>query len=527
MQTCDGNTVTYGGYTNAWDERGWTWEKTYTNEFCEVTDDPEATPSPTSEPYVPPPDPTFPYDPCDDEDSTLKQRANQECEEARQRANDCCDRIGAVFCDDLMENCAWDSCFAAEGDEDAIFELVAAIVTEPIDDECDELVVDEENYEEHQTMSPTKSPTESPTLATPEPTTPRPTTPSPTMKPTHICPIKQEKMCCCPSCEHHSVTDDMLFRCERDGCAFDGNDDEACSIAAPAFRHCTAKCAKTASPTAEPTKSPTPEPTTSKPSVSPTTAEPTPRCPASGTDSIGDSCAFVGKCNYDFVECCGERHPTTICTCEDGSFECMIVDRCMGDYPCPTPQPTEDGGNGGWGNPKPEPSKQPRTPRPKPSKEPRPTRGAKTPRPIKEKTPRPTKAKPVKTPRPTANKVKTARPTKAKPVKTPRPTTQKTSKTPRPTKDRSTYLQPTPKPTVGSGWGAEQPSKDILENENAEMMAVDLNGSTAETFSGYSSQTEIVGLLSIATVFAICGYSMMCKQQKEDSYTLIEDPVNL
>merc|ERR1719361_2993400 len=143
MQTCDGNTVSYGGYTNAWDERGWTWEKTYTNEFCEVTDDPEATPSPTNEPYVPPPDPTFPYDPCDDESSTLKQRANQECEEAREAQRDCCDRIGAVFCDDLMENCAWDSCFASEGDEDAIFNLVAAIVTYPIEDECDELVVDE------------------------------------------------------------------------------------------------------------------------------------------------------------------------------------------------------------------------------------------------------------------------------------------------------------------------------------------------------------------------------------------------
>merc|ERR1719242_430798 len=268
MQTCDGNTVTYGGYTNAWDERGWTWEKTYTNEFCEVTDDPEATPSPTSEPYVPPPDPTFPYDPCDDESSTLKQRANQECNEARQSQNDCCDKIGAVFCDDLMTNCAWDACFASEGDEDAIFDLVAAIVTDPVEDECDELEVDEENYEEHQTMSPsqsptakcptdcftTPSPTNIPTVSpTPEPTrsptdeptkspTPEPTksptaepTPSPTMKPTHICPIKQEKMCCCPSCEHHSVTDDMLFRCERDGCAFSGNDDEACSITGPAF----------------------------------------------------------------------------------------------------------------------------------------------------------------------------------------------------------------------------------------------------------------------------------------------------
>merc|ERR1719361_1405841 len=186
MQTCDGNTVTYGGYTNAWDERGWTWEKTYTNEFCEVTDDPEATPSPTSEPYVPPPDPTFPYDPCDDESSTLKQRANQECNEARQSQNDCCDKIGAVFCDDLMTNCAWDACFASEGDEDAIFDLVAAIVTDPIEDECDVLVVDEENFEEFQTMAPTKSPTNRPTVS---PTIQAPSK-SPTISPTYPAPTK-------------------------------------------------------------------------------------------------------------------------------------------------------------------------------------------------------------------------------------------------------------------------------------------------------------------------------------------------
>merc|ERR1719361_1106773 len=131
------------------------------------------------------------------------------------------------------------------------------------------------------TASPTAEPTDEPTESpTPEPTkspTAEPT-PSPTMKPTHICPIKQEKMCCCPSCEHHSVTDDMLFRCERDGCAFTGSNDEACSIDPPAFRHCTAKCATTGAPTAEPTKSPTSEPTdspTDEPTDAPT-AEPSP-----------------------------------------------------------------------------------------------------------------------------------------------------------------------------------------------------------------------------------------------------------
>merc|ERR1711902_279302 len=63
MQTCDGNTIEYGGLTSAWDERGWTWETTYTNEKCGVsytttTRNPDA-PSTTAKPYVPDPDPTF------------------------------------------------------------------------------------------------------------------------------------------------------------------------------------------------------------------------------------------------------------------------------------------------------------------------------------------------------------------------------------------------------------------------------------------------------------------------------------
>lgn len=187
------------------------------------------------------------------------------------------------------------------------------------------------------------------------------------------------------------------------------------------------------------------------------------------------------------------------------------------------------------GNPKtPEPTEKPkRTPRPIVVRTPRPTANrVKTPRPIKEKTPRPVR---VKTPRPIKEKTprpvvaRTPRPTK--PAKTPRPIKEKTprptkgpkparpTKTPRPT---VTYIAPTPQPTAGSGWGEPMPSKDILENEHAEMMAVDMNGSTV-AFSGYSSQTEIIGLLSVATVFAIFGYSMMCKRRKGDQYEAIED----
>merc|ERR1719361_276900 len=151
-------------------------------------------------------------------------------------------------------------------------------------------------------------------------------------------------------------------------------------------------------------------------------------------------------------------------------------------------------------------------------------------------TPHPTKPQTVD---PTSTPHPTMKPTKkknsggtylTKAPKTPRPTTWKApkpskqprTKAPKPTKGPKPTKAPKPKKSRGP----KGPPGDE-EMENAEMMAVDLSGSTAETLSGYSSQTEIVGLLSIATVFAICGYSIMCKQRKEDSYSVIEDPVNL
>merc|ERR1712190_381620 len=352
--------------------------------------------------------------------------------------------------------------------------------------------------------------------------------------------------------------------------------------------------------------------------ANPTTAEPTKRptvshdeCPSDdiGLAANGQHCSFHGRCEYDFVECCGERGATIACTCEDQRVRCIAIDRCITECPTaspspeptrrmtvdptpyttveptmkptrpitvdptsartdepsrrptsatyltpePTKKPTED--QSGWGEPKPtdEPTKPIKTPRPtkgKPVKTPRPTKGkpVKTPRPTELKTPRPTKAKPVKTPRPTPQKTeKTPRPTKGKLVKTPRPTAAKPVKTPRPvktpkptdrpTKDKSTYITPepsrtymTPEPTEKptekpteedqSGWGMPQPSSD-----NEEMIAVDMNGMTETTLTGYSAQTEIVGLLSVATVLAIVGYSALCKKNKYDKYIVIEDQV--
>jgi len=131
MQTCDGSaTVEYGGYTNAWDTRGWTWEKTYTDNMC----NPNSTPSPVAEPYEPEPDPTFPYDACTDTESHLSKTAQQTCEDAMDR-NDvmtCCTKIGHRFCDDLMANCAFDSCFTSGENVDNIPDQVTEVFVGPI-----------------------------------------------------------------------------------------------------------------------------------------------------------------------------------------------------------------------------------------------------------------------------------------------------------------------------------------------------------------------------------------------------------
>jgi len=162
MQTCDGqSTVNYGGYTNAWDPHGWTWEKTYADNHCDVN-----TPSPpTSEPYTPPSDPDFPYDACMDEESHLRKAAQQKCDDAMERddLNECCTTIGSSFCEGLMDNCAFDACFTSGEDEDKLSDQVTEVLVNPILAECDALVIDQEDYQEFATKKPTAKPTNEPT----------------------------------------------------------------------------------------------------------------------------------------------------------------------------------------------------------------------------------------------------------------------------------------------------------------------------------------------------------------------------
>jgi len=75
----------------------------------------------------------------------------------------------------------------------------------------------------------------------------------------------------------------------------------------------------------------------------------------------------------------------------------------------------------------------------------------------------------------------------------------------------------TPEPSMRGNHGRR-------DRDQESILAVDVNGSTETTFSGYSMQVEIVGLVSVVTVLLILGYSMMCKKDKNAQYIAIEDP---
>jgi len=120
------------------------------------------------EPYVPEPDPTFPYDPCTDTESHLRKSAEETCQNEMERTDvsECCTKIGQRFCDDLMTNCAFDSCFTSDENISQIPNQVAEVFTNPILAECDQLTIEEEDYEEFATRKPTPLPTGAPVMVT-------------------------------------------------------------------------------------------------------------------------------------------------------------------------------------------------------------------------------------------------------------------------------------------------------------------------------------------------------------------------
>merc|ERR1712039_619095 len=143
---------------------------------------------------------------------------------------------------------------------------------------------------------------------------------------------------------------------------------------------------------------------------------------------------------------------------------------------------------------------------------PEPSRTYLTPEPTKKapktKAPKPTKAPKTKKPKPT-KAPKTSKPTKApktKAPKTKKPTKAPKTKKPKPTRDTSTYL--TPEPTAASGWGAPNPSTQV---NNQEILAVEVNGVTESSFTGYSMQAEIVGMSVVGLVLFVVAYSKLCK----------------
>merc|ERR1712019_203993 len=152
----------------------------------------------------------------------------------------------------------------------------------------------------------------------------------------------------------------------------------------------------------------------------------------------------------------------------------------------------------------------------------------------------PTTAKPTKRPttaEPTKRHTgwgafKPTKPTAAKPtrpIKTPRPTKAPRTKAPRPVRTPRPKPVKTPSPTHGGDYGPgdegnggydkKKDKNTMAPLDNQEMIAVDMNGVSETTFTGYSAQTEIVGLSSVVTILVLFGCTMVCKWGKDDKYT--------
>ena len=170
MQTCDGSgTVEYGGWKNAWDNRAWTWERSYVEENCppaKITT--TAVPGVTgvaAAPYLPLPDPTFAYDACEDLSSDERVESTKQCQAAMDEdgIDECCDNIGGEFCDNLVDDCALDACENAKIDGIELLDAVKQLLSDPILRECNNLTFVDDNYKIYATETPTASPTIEPT----------------------------------------------------------------------------------------------------------------------------------------------------------------------------------------------------------------------------------------------------------------------------------------------------------------------------------------------------------------------------
>merc|ERR1719157_418913 len=97
-------------------------------------------------------------------------------------ASECCDVIGGGVCDELLEDCKYDACVAAEGDADAIADAVSSLFTDAVEMVCDIPDIADEFLPEklvEETMPPTTDyPTQEPTTSSPT------TTDYPTQEPT-------------------------------------------------------------------------------------------------------------------------------------------------------------------------------------------------------------------------------------------------------------------------------------------------------------------------------------------------------
>ena len=461
----------YGGWKSAWDERAWTWETSYTQTNCPPKKiATTSAPGPgdgdgDKAPYVPPPEPTFAYDPCMDPLSEERIDTERLCQAARDEDDigACCANIGGDYCNNLMTDCPLDTCLNAQGDANAFSDQIGELLIDPILRECDDLVVDEENYVVFVSMSPTSKPTLEPT-------------PSPT------------EMTFTPTFGPTDASNAPTSNPTEDSNAPTMNPSDPSS--APTFKPTRFKLL-----TNNPTERPSSKQMTEDPTVATytTTAIPTER-PIYTVDPTKLQTPRPTKDDgrdNDNGNGWGSPKPSR-----------------QSKSPRPTPaRPTKA--------PKsPRPTKGEKTSRPTTIRTPRPTpqKIVKTPRPTPDKTPRPTK--PQKMPRPTKGE-------KTKAPKTVRPTMLRTA---RPIKN-----PPTKHPTVGAWGEPKPSSMENAGVEMVDINSDQIINDFKPATIGYQVYVEVIGVLSVGIVLIICSYSLCCRcwnSKYNDQYQPIKDPRN-
>eukprot|EP01084_Bolivina_argentea_P074032 134318_1 len=133
MQTIYEEYIVYRGWKNAFDEKAWTWERTYVESHFiygarRRLENAIYIPTQSNKPE------NDDYNPC--QDKSILNIVTAKCAEVKSSHALCCQSIGGTYCEHLYSDCVIDACVGANGNSSLIDEQIEQFITIPILEEC-------------------------------------------------------------------------------------------------------------------------------------------------------------------------------------------------------------------------------------------------------------------------------------------------------------------------------------------------------------------------------------------------------